>query len=78
MTRRDYVLIASALKSARDYQSSSTHAWAFAYGCDTTALELAKSLGRANARFDRGRFLRDSGVTQSVGSVLDSIDSPQP
>jgi hypothetical protein len=68
MTRKDYVLIAAALKEARH------HFWAgrsddnsqppnFADGLQAAAEELALRLSNDNARFDRARFLTACGMS---------------
>ena len=59
MTRRDYVLIAGALKTAR---AKLIPYPAQAVGCDTATHELAQVLGKTNPRFDRTRFLAAAGV----------------
>lgn len=64
MTRKDYVLLAEALKEARN------HCWAvevpdpasFRVGLQAAAEEIAGALGRDNPKFDRDRFLKASGV----------------
>lgn len=60
MTRKDYILIAAALKASRP---------ADLYGNDTarktwyaTVSELSLSLARDNARFDATRFFDACGV----------------
>ncbi len=58
MTRKDYVLIADALKRAGNACASPSpiqHA--------TDCHVLADALARDNPRFDRARFLKASGVT---------------
>lgn len=62
MTRRDYVLIAAALKQARDRGEHAGNTPSFLMGCDSATLSLASILAEHNPRFDRPRFLRDSGV----------------
>lgn len=72
MTRKDYVLIAAALKEARSHwltlpaditadQEAATRA-AFALAIKAAAEELAGSLRRENPRFDRARFFKAAGV----------------
>jgi hypothetical protein len=61
MTRRDYVLIAAALKGAHD---SHIHTLPGAIGVRTAALTLADTLAQDNPRFDRDRFLKACGVAQ--------------
>jgi hypothetical protein len=57
MTRRDYVLIAAALKAAQDDEVKAGHP---VY--DTATYKLADVLARENPRFDRERFLKACGV----------------
>lgn len=61
MTRKDYVLIAAALKLARvrgDYAHDS-HMLA---GVDRAAEKVADALADDNRAFDRARFLQACGV----------------
>lgn len=62
MTRRDYVLIAAALRQARDQVMHAANTPAFLMGCDSVALTLGRVLAERNPRFDSARFLRESGV----------------
>lgn len=55
MTRKDYVLIAEALKEARRVSQ-------YPDGISTAARCIAGALAAANPRFDRARFLRACGV----------------
>lgn len=57
MTRKDYILIAAALKEARDTIASEYH-----LGYKQAAYCLADALARDNPRFDRERFLKAAGV----------------
>ena len=61
MTRKDYILIADALKAAC---SSYTLPNVVLYpnSIDNAAHRLADALGRDNPRFDRERFLTAAGV----------------
>lgn len=66
MTRKDYILIAAAIKSARrdniagrPRQDLSDHN----RGVDWAARSVADELARDNAAFDRARFLAACGVT---------------
>jgi hypothetical protein len=59
MTRKDYVLIATALNRARDhgsfnYEEKSQHEFDCHY--------VADALSQDNPRFDRARFLKACGV----------------
>ena len=60
MTRKDYILIAAALKAARDY--STAHHEQPADTFVTAVLTLCDRLAQDNPRFDRGRFLKACGV----------------
>lgn len=66
MTRKDYVLIAAALKEARDMLAANganlTRTQCSLNGADASAIELADALSRDNPRFDRERFLKAAGV----------------
>jgi len=66
MTRKDYVLIAAALKAARDGYDY-IPALEFEGSPIETALNdaagaIAAALARDNPRFDRERFLKAAGV----------------
>ena len=58
MTRKDYVLIAAALKDARPYAANQTASDVLA----NVAANLADMLKRENPRFDRTRFMAAAGV----------------
>lgn len=77
MTRRDYVLIAAALREARGLVHHASNTPAFLLGCDSTALTLGRILAERNPCFDSVRFLRDSGVPRGQHAMTDSIDIPQ-
>ncbi len=57
MTRKDYELIAKALKTARGSVKDE-----FAIHHDIAAYSLANALRNTNDRFDHGRFLAACGV----------------
>lgn len=57
MTRKDYVLIAEALKEALTNSSEDR-----AYGVESAAQFVADALQQENPKFDRGRFLAAVGV----------------
>ena len=61
MTRKDYILIAGALKAARSSDTLPNLA-IYHNGIDNAAHQLADALGRDNPRFDRERFLKAAGV----------------
>lgn len=58
MTRKDYILIAEALKVSRLRAERED----IALGNDYAAKAIADALGRDNPRFDRERFLKAAGV----------------
>lgn len=64
MTRKDYELIAAALRSSRatNYTGSENRAL-YNNGVDNAAHNIARALQRDNPRFDRERFLVACGVT---------------
>ena len=61
MTRKDYILIADALKAARSSYTLPNVA-IYHNGIDNAAHRLADALDRDNPRFDRERFLKAAGV----------------
>ena len=66
MTKKDFELIAAALKEARNHWLAAPAiiqtAEAFRYGLEAAASELAHALASDNSRFDRARFLIDCGM----------------
>lgn len=67
MTRKDYVLLAQTLGDAYRTTRPSTDTPAeYVLGCHDgiriAALFIARALADINARFDRGRFMRDAGI----------------
>ena len=61
MSRKDFILIADALKAARSSYTLPNVA-IYHNGIDNAAHRLADALGRDNPRFDRERFLKAAGV----------------
>ena len=61
MSRKDYILIAAALKAARSSYTLPNVA-IYHNGIDNAAHRLADALGRDNPRFDRERFLKAAEV----------------
>jgi hypothetical protein len=61
MTRKDYILIADALKAARSSYTLPNVA-IYHNGIANAAQRLADALARDNPRFDRERFLKAAGV----------------
>lgn len=60
MTRKDYIIIAAAIKASRTHPDDGKLT---DQACvDLTARELARALGRDNPRFDGERFLKAAGV----------------
>lgn len=64
MTKKDYVLIAAALKEARLQvpQTDTLHHTCELLGHSTAARVLAYALAKTNPKFDRARFLAACGV----------------
>lgn len=56
MTRKDYVLLAEAIKNCNVNDDEQ-------FGVDACAECIADALAADNPRFDRARFLKDAGVT---------------
>ena len=61
MSRKDYILIAAALKSVRDSYAPHWDPNLFR-ACDDHAVALAKSLSAANPAFNAAKFLLAAGV----------------
>ncbi len=63
MTRRDYLMLAAALKSGRitDPVSSDTRQ-AYTEGMDVAARMIAASIENVDPCFDGARFLKNAGV----------------
>lgn len=70
MTRKDFELIAAAIKRNRDAASSPTNWFSTSYGdeiasvIDDLACDLAGELAKANPAFNQARFLRACGVEE--------------
>lgn len=62
MTRKDYELIARALKEARMHAIRSDAEEGGGFWLRVVASELALALASDNPRFDRDRFLKACGV----------------
>lgn len=56
MSRKDYVLLAAALRNARSGSADQDA------GVDVAAMAIARALAGDNSRFDRARFLCAAGV----------------
>ena len=56
MTRKDYIAIAAALKSAHKVDCPVNSS--FYIGIDKATNEIAEVLAKENPRFDRSRFLK--------------------
>ncbi len=56
MTRKDYVLLAEAIKNCNVNDDEQ-------FGVDACAECIADALAADNPRFDRARFLKAAGVT---------------
>jgi len=62
MTRKDYVLIAAAIKARRDLASAARRSSEFLGGIDAAAETIAAALALDNQRFDLERFIKACGV----------------
>lgn len=62
MTRKDYILIAAALREAERHALGCRYKASAADMREVTAHFLADALERDNPRFDRGRFLTAARV----------------
>lgn len=58
MTRKDYVLIAQALKTAINYERDFNKNEESAKAITTAAEFMASLLAQSNPRFDRERFIK--------------------
>jgi hypothetical protein len=58
MTRKDYVMLAAAIKEAHAYAIDAARR----LGVASAAHEVADAIARDNPRFDRDRFLKACGV----------------
>lgn len=65
MSRKDYELIAQALKDAADDHRRGGRNEA-AYGIEDAALVLARRIEAVNGMFNREKFLRACGVSGTV------------
>lgn len=63
MTRRDYIMLSTALRRAMDDARDcvSDAAQNQQLGIESAVREIAHDLAMNNAKFDRMRFLRDAG-----------------
>lgn len=76
MTRKDYVLIAGAIKEVYDYQKDSDGKGSKALkqgAIKVVAETLADELGRDNFRFDRNRFLEACGVLTISNAKIEIV-----
>lgn len=62
MTRKDFELIAAAIRDSRPHAYGAPHERVETVQFDRTATEVAIALSETNPRFDRGRFLAACGV----------------
>lgn len=60
MTKKDYILIAKAVKEARDDVQNAPHNEK--YIVSTVAFALARELEKDNSRFDRQKFIEACGI----------------
>jgi hypothetical protein len=63
MSKKDYVLIASAISESRVFAGSDDK-----NGITLATFSIADKLQRENPRFDRGRFLTACGVESILNS----------
>lgn len=63
MTRKDYILLADALKAVADATEYPER-----LGAQLAANEIAHRLQRDNPRFDRERFLKAAGFNREVAA----------
>lgn len=57
MTKKDYILIASAIAASRGYSDKAVNPSSFLHGIQALAYVLANVLAENNNRFDRETFL---------------------
>lgn len=62
MTRKDYILIAAALREPLQAFDDPAQTHAALCVWEETARNIARALGRDNPRFDGDRFLKAAGV----------------
>lgn len=62
MTRKDYILISSAVARAAAHDDPNTVGSLFDAGIERVAQEIAQALQRDNPNFDAERFLEDCEV----------------
>jgi hypothetical protein len=62
MTRKDFELIAKAIKSAVDYEQTFEDSNTGTRSIAGVAFNLADALADTNDRFDRAKFLKACGV----------------
>jgi hypothetical protein len=62
MTRKDYVLLSSAIKKQWDIEVSLHGRGDNSLTVHNTAARIAYALQRDNPRFDKNRFLTDCGI----------------
>lgn len=64
MTRKDYILIAQAIKDAKPASVKDDYGNGLDVGVERAAFRLADALAVDNPRFDRERFLVACGVAK--------------
>lgn len=68
MSKKDYAMLANALRSARGDQHNATRTLNYAVwaastdACNALVAAIADTLARDNSRFDRSRFLAACGI----------------
>jgi hypothetical protein len=76
MTRRDYVLLADAIRTARNKEGRDGRPLLDQWAVDVVSAHLADTLKADNPRFDRDRFLDAAGNEAwrpENGKALDAL-----
>jgi hypothetical protein len=68
-SRRTFIDVAAALRSAREHSTCIEHA----HGVDDAAQAIAHAFGRENRAFERQLFLRNAGVPDRSKEKLDRL-----
>lgn len=65
-SRKTYVAVAQAIKSARTAPATVDPVPEVQVACDAVAYECARHFASDNTAFDRGRFLSAAGVSRNT------------
>lgn len=68
MTRKDYILIAAAIKQSADLWEAQSGPW---YGVEHTAVNIGIALQADNPRFDPHVFIRACGLPESTAERIE-------